>query len=106
MTQNVMTHRGYSGVATFDNEAGVFFGRVLNLRDVITFEGTTVEQLRRSFQESVDFYLDCCAADGVEPEKPYSGNILVRTRPAVHRALSTLAESRGKSLNVMVGGIL
>jgi predicted HicB family RNase H-like nuclease len=82
-----------------DVEAGILFGRVIGLRDVITFQGGTVEEARRSFQESVDFYLESCAADGDEPEKPYSGTIIIRTRPEVHRALALEAELRGESLN-------
>jgi predicted HicB family RNase H-like nuclease len=63
-----MTYKGYTGVARFDDEAGIFCGRVLGLRDVVTFQGTTVEELRQSFRDSVDFYLECCAADGTAPE--------------------------------------
>jgi predicted HicB family RNase H-like nuclease len=101
-----MTYKGYTGVAQFDDEAGIFFGRVLDLRDVITFQGTTVEGLRQSFRDSVNFYLECCAADGVAPEKPYTGQILVRTKPEVHRALAVLAGAEGKSINAIINRIL
>lgn len=94
-----MRYGGYTGVIEVDTEAGILFGRVIGLRDVITFQGRTVEEARQSFKDSVDFYLESCAADGDEPEKPYSGTIIVRTRPDVHRALAHEAEIRGESLN-------
>jgi predicted HicB family RNase H-like nuclease len=102
----MMKYKGYMGIVRFDDEAELFVGHVLNIRDVITFEGRTVDDLRKSFQESVDFYLACCKADGVKPEKPFSGTIIVRTKPEIHRALSILAEAKGKSVNRMIGGIL
>ena len=68
-----MEYKGLSGKVEFDDEANVFHGEVINLRDVITFEGKTVEELREVFHESIDDYLEFCAARGEDPEKPYPG---------------------------------
>ena len=65
------SYKGYRGYAEFDEEAGVFHGEVLNTRDVITFEGQSVEDLRKAFRESVDDYLEFCATLGEQPEKPH-----------------------------------
>ena len=65
------SYKGYRGCAEFDEEAGVFHGEVLNTRDVITFEGQSVEELRKAFRESVDDYLEFCATLGEQPEKPH-----------------------------------
>jgi predicted HicB family RNase H-like nuclease len=102
----MMTHKGYIGVAKVDAEAGVIRGRVLNIRDVVTFQGRTVDEARQAFVDSVEDYLDFCASRGEPPEKPYSGKFLVRTRPAVHKALAIEASRRGQSLNAFVNALL
>jgi len=101
-----LTYRNYTGVLEVDLDAGELFGRTLGMRDVITFQGKTVEQARKSFEESVDFYLSCCEEEGTQPDRPYSGRFNVRIAPEVHRRLVILAESRGQSLNEVVGAAL
>lgn len=98
----MMEYLGYLGRVEFDDEAGVFHGEVANLRDVITFEGTTVEELRRAFRESVDDYLAFCASRGEEPDRPFSGQFVTRIGPELHRAVSQAAQREGKSLNAWV----
>lgn len=71
-------------MVTFDEEAGVFYGEVINTRDVITFRGTPVEELKRAFEESVDDYLTFCAERGEEPDQPFSGNFVIGDRNIVH----------------------
>lgn len=98
----MMKYKGYTGVLEIDEEAGILFGEVIGLRDVITFQGETVEEARASFHESIDFYLKICAKQGKPPEKPFSGKFLVRIAPELHRALVTEASSRGVSLNALI----
>jgi predicted HicB family RNase H-like nuclease len=95
-------HKGYVGEAWIDDEAGVIRGRVIGTRDVITFQGETVVEARQAFVDSVDDYLDFCEQRGEKPEKPYSGKILLRVGPDLHRALSIAAENSGQSINALV----
>ncbi len=95
----MMEYKGYFGKVVFDDEANIFHGEVINLRDVVTFQGGTVEELRKAFHESVDDYLDFCAVRGEEPEKPYSGKFVVRVDPELHKIISIQARKNGKSLN-------
>lgn len=97
-----MEYQGYVGRVEFDDEAGIFHGEVLNLRDVITFQGTTVAELRRAFRESVDDYLAFCAARGEPPEKPCTGHFVTRVSPDLHRQISLAARRAGQSLNAWV----
>jgi len=90
--------KGYTGIFEFDPSIDAFHGRVIGLQDVVTFEGRSIEELRREMEESVDDYLDLCAEVGKEPERPYRGEFLVRTTPDVHRAVATAAEAEGMSL--------
>jgi len=98
----MMEYKGYMGKVEFDDEAGVIHGEVINTRDVITFQGTSVDELKQAFEDSVDDYLDFCKERGDEPDKPFSGNLVIRINPALHRELSVEAKKTGKSLNNLI----
>jgi predicted HicB family RNase H-like nuclease len=97
-----MTYKGYTGVVDFDDEARIFHGEVVGLKDVITFQGESVSELEAAMAESIDFYLDWCAERGKNPEKPFSGKFLVRTDPEVHSKAVVAAARIGMSLNKYV----
>ena len=94
-----MTYKGYEGVVTFDEEARLFSGEVINTRDVITFQGKSVEHLERAFRESIDDYLDFCKSRKEAPEKPFSGNLILRMPVDLHRQIALEARRKGKSVN-------
>src|SRR3954452_21055649 len=98
----MIEYKGYSGLMEVDAEDGVISGRVLGIRDVVTFEGDTVPEAIQAFRDSVDDYLEFCAERGVAPEKPFSGKFIVRISPELHHALAVKAESRRMSLNSLV----
>jgi predicted HicB family RNase H-like nuclease len=102
----VMQYKGYTGRMEVDDEAGIIFGRVIGLRDVITFQGKTVQEARQAFQDSVDDYLEFCAERGEDPERPFSGELVVRVNPDIHQALTSLAETRKTSLDAVVEQVL
>lgn len=95
----MMKYKGYCGSVRFDDEADIFHGEVTGLRDVITFQGRTVDEVKTAFRESVDDYLEFCASRGEEPDKPYSGRFLLRVDPELHRKLVELSTDEGESLN-------
>lgn len=99
----MMEYKGYLASVEFDDEADIFHGEVVNIRDVVTFQGRTVPQLRKAFRGSVEDYLAFCRERGEEPEKPYSGKFVVRISPQLHRAVSIAAARKRKSLNAWVG---
>ena len=101
-----MEYQGYLAKVEFDDEAGIFHGEVINLRDVITFEGNSVEELRQAFKDSVEDYLDFCALRKEEPEKPFSGKFLVRIDPELHRQIYLRARMEDKSLNSWISEAL
>jgi predicted HicB family RNase H-like nuclease len=96
---NLIEHKGYIGRVEFDSDANIFHGEVINLRDVITFEGDCVSELRQAFIDSVEDYLAFCAERGEDPEKPFSGRFVVRNEPELHRELYIHAKQSGVSLN-------
>ena len=102
----MMEYKGYVGKVEYDDEAGIFHGEVINLRDVITFQGDNVEELRQAFQDSVEDYLEFCSERNEEPEKPFSGKFIVRIPPELHRKIYTQAKVANKSLNSWVNEVL
>jgi len=91
---NTMQYKNYMAKVEYNDEAGVFHGEVIDLRDVITFEGESVGELRQAFEDSVEDYLEFCAQRDQEPEKPFSGRLLLRISPELHRQISMLAKLR------------
>ncbi|MDR0251502.1 MAG: type II toxin-antitoxin system HicB family antitoxin [Burkholderiales bacterium] len=96
---NTMTIQGYTARIEFDDRDGIFVGRILGVRDIISFHADTVAGLRRQFRVAVNDYLADCAERGVAPEKPASGKMMLRVPPEIHAAASVAAQSAGKSLN-------
>ena len=99
---NIMKYKKYVATVELDAEAGLFHGEIINLSDVVTFQGRSVDELRQSFKESVEDYLEACAEFGKEPEKPFTGQFVVRLRPEVHRSAVLAAKIENKSLNAWV----
>jgi len=66
----VIEYKGFSGVFEFDPSIDAFHGRVVGLQDVVTFQGHSIDELRREMAESVDDYLELCAQVGKDPERP------------------------------------
>lgn len=98
----MMEYKGYVGKVEFDDEAGIFHGEVINTRDVITFQGVSVKELKKAFRDSVEDYLAFCQERGEEPEKPFSGHFITRVSPDLHRRINLAATLSGKSLNAWV----
>lgn len=94
-----MKYKGYEAVITLDEDIGVLSGEVINTRDVITFQGTSIQELRQAFEDSVDDYLEFCAERNEEPDKPVSGTLSLRMPPELHRQISIEAKRQKQSLN-------
>jgi predicted HicB family RNase H-like nuclease len=110
-------HAGYVGIAVDAvkgdvalgddvEEAGILYGEVINVRDVITFEGESVDEIQKAFRESVDDYLDFCAQRGESPEKPFSGKFVVRLPAELHREAYIQPKLKDQSLNRWVTEVL
>ncbi len=98
----MMEYKGYLGKVKFDDDAELLHGEVINTRDVITFQGTSVAELQAAFRDSVDDYLAYCLKRGEAPDKPFSGQFVTRISPDLHRQVNSAAALSGKSLNAWV----
>ena len=98
----MMEYKNYLGTVEYDAQAKIFHGDIINTRDVITFQGTTVKEIELAFKESIDDYIAWCTEEGVMPEKPYSGSFNVRLSPELHRQIAIIAKKKKVSLNNFV----
>lgn len=96
---NILTYKGLSASVEFDAADQILVGRIAGINDVVGFHADTIEALVPAFQEAVDDYLETCAAIGKDPEKSFSGKLMLRVDPVLHRKLALAAELHGKSLN-------
>ena len=96
---DMMNYKGYAAKVEFDDEAMIFHGEVIGIRDVVTFQGKSVKDIERAFHDSVDDYLDLCRERGEAPDKPFSGRFVVRVSPEIHRKVYVSAKKSGQSIN-------
>ena len=101
-----MKHKGYSARIEYSDEDSCFVGYIAGIRDVVGFHGEAVSELRAAFEEAVDDYLEICKKTGKQPQKPYSGKLMLRIPPKVHAAVAQAAEVSGKSINQWAADML
>lgn len=94
-----MTYKGYVARVEFDPEDELFVGRIAGINDVVGFHADDAAGLKAAFRKAVDGYAATCAKVGKQPEKPYSGNLMLRVDPAVHALAALAAKAAGRSLN-------
>lgn len=95
----MLKHKGYTGYVVYDDDARIFHGEVCGLKAVITFQGTTVDEIEQAFKDSIDDYIEWCTKRGKEPEKAYSGKLNLRMPPDLHAKIAAHAAQEGLSVN-------
>lgn len=103
---NRMTHKGYAARIEYDDEDRLFTGRIAGISDGVGFHADTVADLRAAFHEAVEDYVETCARIGKDPQRPYSGRMMFRVDPEIHRRAARAAELSGKSLNQWAEDVL
>lgn len=99
---DLMKYREYSAIIKFDSECNLFRAEVVDINDLITFHGDSVQALDRAFKDAIDDYLEHCKEIGRTPEKPYSGKISLRMSPGLHKRTARRASEHGKSINAFI----
>ena len=97
-----MKYKGYESVIRYSDEDETFVGEVINTRDILIFEGNSVSEVETSFHAVVNEYIDDCIAESKEPDKPFSGQFIMRIKPELHRELFAKAKKAGLSLNAFI----
>lgn len=101
-----MQYKNYLARVEFDAEANIFHGEVINIRDVVTFQGELVGELKKALEDSIEEYLAFCAERGEEPDKPFTGRFTVRLSPDQHKKIVLAAEKSGKEVDLWVTDVL
>ena len=100
--EKFLQHGGYCGSIEVNLDDELLHGRLLYIRDAITYEGADLASLKIAFAEAVDDYLAFCRKVGDSPDRPFSGTFNVRIPPALHRDAAIAADKAGISLNKLV----
>jgi len=100
---NIMNYKGYWARINYSDEDKCFWGKVEELEnDLILFEGETVEELRKDFEDAIDMHIESCKRDKKEPKKQYRGSFNVRIKPELHKQAANIARTLNISLNQFV----
>jgi predicted HicB family RNase H-like nuclease len=98
----MMIHRGYKGYFEYDEKIDIFHGQVVGIRDVVTFQGRSIDELKIALKDSVEDYLDMCKQESKIPDKPFSGKFSLRLSPELHSRVAQSAILTKKSINSLV----
>ena len=104
--KNTMEYKGYIGSVEFSETDALFFGKVMGIRALISYEGESASQLVEDFHAAIDDYLALCAEEGKQAEMAYKGSFNVRIAPELHRKLAVIATEQNESLNSCVAQAL
>ncbi len=96
---NTIKYKGYVGSVEFSEEDGIFYGKVMGIRSLISYEGENAKELLDDFHGAVDDYLEACKADGRQPEAAFKGSFNIRLSPDLHKKLYIYSTSHQMSIN-------
>jgi len=100
--KNNLEYKGYIGTVEYSANDNVLFGKVIGINSLISYEGDSIQSLKKDFEEAVDDYLDTCREKNIEPEKTYKGSFNIRVSPDLHKHLALYAIRNNQSLNTTV----
>ena len=101
---STLKYKGYIGSIEANVSDGCLYGEVLFLSDnaLISYEGETVQELQKDFEEAVDSYIETCKANGIEPKKSFTGSMNIRISPASHAKVAEVSASEGMTINAFI----
>ena len=96
---NTIQYKGYVGSVEFSEDDGIFFGKVMGIRSLISYEGENAHDLIEDFHGAVDDYLETYKAEGKEPEIAFKGSFNIRLSSELHKHIYIYAMSHQMSMN-------
>lgn len=97
-----MRYKDFLGSIHFSPDDNCFHGRIEGIEDLVSFEGRSVDELRKSFKEAVEDYLELCQKSGKASIRSFKGTFNVRVPPDLHKKAVRKSISEGISLNRLV----
>ena len=102
-----LEYKGYKGSVEYSKEDNCLFGKVQGMsKALILYEGQTLDELRKDFEEGIDSYIEGCKADGIEPAKPYSGKLNLRMSSELHSKLAAFVAATGMTINDFINNAI
>lgn len=100
--KSMLEYNGYHATIRYDAEDNIFVGEVFGIADSLNFHGSSIDELKEMFRQSIDNYLALCAEIGKEPEKEFRGSFNIRITPELHRQAALAAAMNNLTLNQFV----
>ncbi|MFA5480374.1 MAG: type II toxin-antitoxin system HicB family antitoxin [Candidatus Muiribacteriota bacterium] len=102
MSKNILKYKNFKAEIFYAEEDNVFYGKILGINDMITFEGQSVNELKKEFKTSAEEYIKICEETGKKIKKSYTGNLNIRIKPELHKKLAEISQEMGISLNALI----
>ena len=96
---NTIQYKGYVGSVEFSEEDGIFYGKVMGIRSLISYEGESAKELLDDFHGAIDDYLKTCKAERKQPEIAFKGSFNIRLSPDLHKKLFIYTTAHQISMN-------
>lgn len=103
---NTMQYKNYVGSIEFSEDDMTFFGKVLGLKSLISYEGDTAKELYTNFSNAIDNYLETCEKNNIEIEKPFKGSFNIRISPELHKRIAIISLHNKISINQYINEAL
>ena len=100
--RDILKYGDYLATIHYSTDDDIFFGKIEGINDLVMFEGESIKELKQSFHEAVDDYVNICTEHSREPFKSYKGSFNVRVSPELHKKANELAVIEGMTLNQLV----
>ena len=100
--KDILQYDDFIGSVHFNTDDKVFYGKIEGINDLVTFEGTSVNEIQKAFKEAVGDYIELCQQTGKSIQKAYKGSFNVRIPPELHKKAVQRSLSLGISLNKLV----
>ncbi|CAL2109798.1 protein of unknown function [Tenacibaculum sp. 190130A14a] len=52
------TYRSYNGSTEYSKEDNIYYGKIINITNLVSYEGASVKELEENFKNAVDDYLE------------------------------------------------
>ena len=100
--KNILKYKNLLGSVNYSSADEILFGKIEGINDLVTFEGKSVAEFKKAFQEAVEDYLAICKEKGKPVYKPFKGSFNVRIDPNLHKKAALKSTELGISLNQLV----
>jgi len=104
--KDIIKYKEFIGSVHFSADDDIFFGKIELIYDLVTFEGSSVTELKEAFVEAVDDYIELCSLKGKTPQKQYKGSFNIRIKHELHKKISLKDRDEGININQFVQKVL